>query len=153
MTKILFVCLGNICRSPSAHAMFMAHPLGLTCDIDSAGTGGWHVGEPPYGPMQRAAHLRGIDMSQLRARQVTQDDFRDFDMIIAMDRDNLTSLRKSCPAEFAHKIAFMGDFATAPYAGQDVPDPYYTRDFDATLDMLENAIAGLVTHLQNKSSD
>jgi protein-tyrosine phosphatase len=130
--------------------MLMANPYGPHFHIDSAGTGSWHVGEPPYGPMQRAARLRGIDMSDLRARQVTQNDFCDFDVIIAMDRDNLASLRKSCPPALAHKIAFMGDFATAPYRGQDVPDPYYTRDFDATLDMLENAITGLVTHLQTQ---
>lgn len=133
--------------------MLMAHSYGQQHQIDSAGTGAWHVGEPPHGPMQRAARRRGIEMSDLRARQVTQDDFRDFDIIVAMDRDNLASLRGSCPAAFAHKIMFMGDFATGPYQGKDVPDPYYTRDFDGTLEMLENAITGLVRHLENKSSD
>lgn len=128
----------------------MAHSLGPTCYVDSAGTGDWHVGEPPYRSMQQAARRRGVDMGHLRARQITPDDFRKFDMIIAMDRNNLASLHKTCPAIFAHKIAFMGDFATEPYVGQDVPDPYYTRDFDATLDMLENAIAGLATHLQTQ---
>ncbi|MBN7784652.1 low molecular weight phosphotyrosine protein phosphatase [Ponticoccus gilvus] len=143
--RILFVCLGNICRSPSAEAVVrrMAEDRGLTVGLDSAGTGAWHIGEPPYGPMQQAARARGYDLSGLRARRVTRDDFDRFDMVVAMDRDNLEDLRALAPG--GADLRLMTDFA--PGCGASVPDPYYTRDFDGTLDLIERCAQGLLDQL------
>lgn len=99
--------------------------------LDSAGTGGWHVGDAPYGPMQAAARARGIDLSGLRARQFTSLDFDNFDLIIAMDRQNEADIARLRPAGNETPVQLMAD--------QDVPDPYYTRDFDAALDIIEEA--------------
>lgn len=148
--KILFVCLGNICRSPSAHAMLRSRSLGSQVFIDSAGTGNWHAGEPPYAPMQRAAKARGITMSDLRARVVTAQDYERFDVMIAMDHSNFAALKQKQPVNAHAQLFLMGQFATGPFNGQDVPDPYYTRDFDATLDMLENALDGLELWLRDQ---
>ncbi len=89
--RILFVCLGNICRSPSAEAVVrqMAGQRGIDLELDSAGTSDWHIGKPPYGPMQEAARVRGYDLSPLRARQVSAADFHHFDLVLGMDADNL----------------------------------------------------------------
>jgi protein-tyrosine phosphatase len=146
--RILFVCLGNICRSPSAEGVVqqMADARGLDVSLDSAGTGAWHTGEPPYGPMQAAARARGYDLSSLRARQVTQADFTGFDLIVAMDQDNLRDLKSVRPAGATAQLVLFLDYA--PGAGtRDVPDPYYTRDFDGTLDLVETAARGLLDQL------
>jgi protein-tyrosine phosphatase len=147
--RILFVCLGNICRSPSAEGVVrqMAAKRGLDVTLDSAGTGAWHAGEPPYGPMQEAAARRGYDLSDLRARQVTKGDFGAFDLIIAMDADNLANLtRMAQKGGQGAKLALFTDYA--PQTGADhVPDPYYTRDFDGTLDLVEICAAGLLDQL------
>ena len=131
MTSVLFVCLGNICRSPSAEAVLRR--LRPDLDIDSCGTGDWHVGKPPYGPMQEAARARGVEMSDLRARQLTRADLDAFDLIVAMDDDNQSDILSLGPgrAEVRLMTSFLGQ--TGP-----VPDPYYTRDFDATLDLIED---------------
>ncbi len=139
MTRILFVCLGNICRSPTAEAVLRLSRPEIVCD--SAGTAGWHVGKPPYGPMQDAAQARGIDMSGLRARQVVPADFARFDLLIAMDPQNRADLETLRPDGSDTPLRLL-----APYAGGDeeaVPDPYYTRDFDGALDLIERAVAGL----------
>ncbi|MCU4653169.1 low molecular weight phosphotyrosine protein phosphatase [Roseibacterium sp. SDUM158016] len=133
-TRILCVCLGNICRSPTAEAVLGAHLPGV--EIDSAGTGGWHVGEPPYGPAIRAAAARGYDLSAQRARQVSPSDFGQFDLILAMDCQNLADLRDLDPGSTAQLALFL-----EPLGGGDVPDPYYTRDFDGALDLIERAAA------------
>nr|WP_309502064.1 low molecular weight protein-tyrosine-phosphatase [uncultured Roseovarius sp.] len=138
--RILFVCLGNICRSPTAEAVARALLPGVT--VDSAGTGNWHVGEPPYAPMQAAARARGYDLSGLRARQVTGADFAQFDLIVAMDADNHAALEALRPGQGGAPVRLLTGFA--PDAGADhVPDPYFTRDFDAALDLIETCIKGL----------
>ncbi|WP_170326823.1 low molecular weight protein-tyrosine-phosphatase [Ruegeria arenilitoris] len=143
--RILFVCLGNICRSPAAEGVFRARaPHHMT---DSAGTSGWHIGEPPYGPMQSAARARGIDLSDLRARQFVAEDFDRFDLIIGMDAENIRNIESLRPAGNETPVRLLTDFA--PQTGADhVPDPYYTRDFDGALDLIEAAVAGLEAHLR-----
>ena len=143
-SAILFVCLGNICRSPAAEGVFRA--LAPNVHTDSAGTGGWHVGEPPYGAMQKAAQARGIDLSDLRARQFRADDFTRFDLIIAMDAQNLRDIEALRPKGNATPVRLFTDYA--PGEGIDqVTDPYYTRDFDGTLDLIEQAAHGLCATL------
>lgn len=146
--RLLFVCLGNICRSPTAEAVFrkLAAEAGLAAMADSAGTGGWHAGEAPHPPMIAAARRRGYDLSPLRARQVTAADFTGFDLILAMDGKNLSDLRRIAPAGGARLQLFLDH---APDCGlRDVPDPWYTEDFDQTLDLAEAACRGLIRHLQ-----
>jgi protein-tyrosine phosphatase len=144
--RILFVCLGNICRSPSAEAVLraMADAQGRTLTIDSAGTGDWHVGEPPYGPMQSAARARGYDLSALRARQVTAEDFARFDLILAMDGDNLDDLRRLRPDGSGAELRLFTDYGQG---ADHVPDPYFTRDFEGCLDLIETAAGGLLDRL------
>ena len=139
--RVLFVCLGNICRSPAAEGVFRAI-AGAVHEIDSAGTSDWHVGDPPYGPMQAAAKARGIDLSQLSARQFQLQDFESFDLIIAMDDDNLRNIERLRPAGNTTAVRRFTDYA--PECGADaVPDPYYTRDFDGALDLIEACADGL----------
>ena len=143
---VLFVCLGNICRSPSAEGMARALSVGHDIEFDSAGTSDWHVGEPPYAPMQAAAKARGYDLSGLRARQFTSADFHQFDLIIGMDSDNCKGIEALRPPENDTPVRLFTDFA--PETGMDhVPDPYYTRDFDQTLDLVEAASRGLLRDL------
>lgn len=143
-SRILFVCLGNICRSPTAEGVF--RELMPNATTDSAGTAGWHVGKPPYGPMQTAARERGYDLSDLRARQITDVDFARFDLIIVMDDSNLSDVEALRPADAETPVRLFTDFA--PRSGMDhVPDPYYTRDFDGALDLIEDAARGLQAHL------
>ncbi len=143
--RILFVCLGNICRSPAAEGAFRARaPHHMT---DSAGTSGWHIGEPPYEPMQAAAGARGIDLSDLRARKFVAEDFDQFDLIVGMDAENISSIEALRPAGNETPVRLLTDFA--PETGADhVPDPYYTRDFNGALDLIEVAVAGLDAHLR-----
>lgn len=153
--KILFVCLGNICRSPSAEAV-MRHVLereGLAgeFELDSAGTGGWHVGEPPDGRAGEAARKRGIELMG-RARKVTAEDFERFDLILAMDGSNLHALRQIAPDEAAKaKVRMMREFdPSSDPVDLDVPDPYYGGEdgFDRVLDLLEAACEGLLAQLR-----
>ena len=132
--RILFVCLGNICRSPAAEGVM--RKIAPDWEIDSAGTGGWHVGEPPYGPMQAAARARDIDLSQLRARQFERGDFDRFELIIAMDSQNRQDIERIRPSDNHTPVELMADI--------DVPDPYYTRDFDGALDIIQAAAARLL---------
>ncbi|MEX0365458.1 MAG: low molecular weight protein-tyrosine-phosphatase [Ruegeria sp.] len=142
--RILFVCLGNICRSPAAEGVFRA--LSPETATDSAGTAGWHTGDPPYGPMRQAAKARGVDLSDLRARQFTAADFDRFDLILGMDDSNIADIEGLRPPGNATPVRLLTDFA--PETGADhVPDPYYTRDFDGALDLIEAAAAGLKRHL------
>ena len=147
-TRILFVCLGNICRSPTAEGVLrgLVASEGADIEIDSAGTGDWHIGKPPYGPAIDAATTRGIDLSDLRARQTSPDDFHRFDLIVAMDRQNIADLEKLRPEGNTTPVRLMTDFA--PGAGWDVPDPYYTRDFEGALDLIETAARGLLDSLR-----
>lgn len=134
-TKVLFVCLGNICRSPTAEAVFrvLLENDGKSEDIevDSAGTGDWHIGRPPHAPAQRAATEQGVDMSSLRARLVTPDDFSRFDYILAMDQLNLMDLERMKPHGYKGFLGRLTDF-DPDSRGQDVMDPYggSSEDFD-----------------------
>lgn len=143
-TRILFVCLGNICRSPAAEGAVRALLPGA--QTDSAGTSDWHVGEPPYGPMQHAAQARGLDISDLRARQFEAADFERFDLIVAMDDKNRRAIEALRPAHCATPVTLLTDYA--PEARADhVPDPYYTRDFEGVLDLIESCARGLAARL------
>ena len=132
-TRILCVCLGNICRSPTGQAILASTLPGI--EIDSAGTSNWHIGDPPYGPMIAAALKRGYDLSDQRARQIGPDDFNAFDLILAMDRKNLRDLDAMRPAGSHAQLALY--LSLSPDTPEDVPDPYYTRDFNETLDLIE----------------
>ncbi len=142
--RVLFVCLGNICRSPAAEAVFRA--MAPDVAADSAGTGNWHVGEPPYGPMQRAAKARGYDLAPLRARQFRRADFAAFDLILAMDAGNFADIEGLRPAGDDTPVRLFTDYAPQGSA-RDVPDPYYTRDFEGTLDLIEACGRGLCAAL------
>ncbi|SDX10183.1 protein tyrosine phosphatase [Albimonas donghaensis] len=151
MTRLLFVCLGNICRSPAAEGVMRARAeaAGLSVTLDSAGTGDWHAGDPPDRRMTAAARKRGIDLTGLRARQVRPRDFEAFDLVLAMDRANLDALSRLRPAGAPAGLELMRDQAPGP-RGQEVPDPYYGGDagFERVLDMLEAAADGLVARLR-----
>lgn len=154
-TRILFVCLGNICRSPSAEGVLRAIATkdapDLELTIDSAGTSDWHVGAPPYSPMQVAARARGIELANLRARQLNSADFGRFDLIIGMDTDNIAKIEHLRPSKNAVPVRLFTDYIpqSDPHYGMDhVPDPYYTRDFNQTLDLIDAASRGLVAELQ-----
>jgi protein-tyrosine phosphatase len=152
-TRILMVCLGNICRSPTAEGVLRAalakHAPTLQVFVDSAGTAGYHVGDPPDMRSQRAALRRGIDLGPLRARQVSPADFTDFDLILAMDRSNLRDLNALQPADSRATLALFLDYGGDPDV-LEVPDPYYgdARDFERVLDLCENASLGVVAALQ-----
>ncbi|MCZ8333194.1 MAG: low molecular weight phosphotyrosine protein phosphatase [Rhodobacteraceae bacterium] len=145
--RILFVCLGNICRSPTAEGVFrqLAAAQGLQVEVDSCGTGGWHAGEPPNPPAVTAARARGYDLSGLRARQLLVSDFTRFDRILVMDRANLRDARARRPDGGTEPELFL---TYAPQHGTDVPDPWYTGEYDRVLDMIEDAARGLIAALR-----
>ena len=153
--RVLFVCLGNICRSPSAEGVFRDLVQKTNqhdqIDIDSAGTGAWHIGNPPDKRAQKVALERGIDIGDLKARQVRQRDFEAFDLIVAMDASNRDDLMSNCPAHFSHKISMLLDH-TIDQTGQDVPDPYYGGEdgFHLMFDLIERGAQGLLDHLARK---
>jgi len=147
--RVLFVCLGNICRSPAAEGVFRS-VAGDAHHIDSAGTSDWHVGDPPYGPMQAAARARGVDLSPLRARQFTAADFDIFDLVIAMDAENLSNMERLRPPGNATELHLFTDYAPDTGANH-VPDPYYTRDFDGALDLIETCATGLAHALKDRA--
>jgi len=151
---ILFVCLGNICRSPTAEGVFR-HLLkkeapGLKVEVDSAGTADYHVGAPPDLRSQRAAMRRGIDIANLSARQVGPDDFTRFDLILAMDRNNLRDLKAMQPKNSPARLQLFLEYAPQP-ARLDVPDPYYgnAAGFEEVLDLCTAASRGLIAALQD----
>jgi protein-tyrosine phosphatase len=154
--KILFVCLGNICRSPTAEAVFREIVArgapDLQIEIDSAGTAAYHVGAPPDPRTRQAALRRGYDMSALRARVVETQDFTRFDLILAMDRQNLEALQRRAPADARHRIRLFLEFAPEGDT-TEVPDPYYggTNGFEEVLDLVEAAAQGLLQHVRGKS--
>jgi protein-tyrosine phosphatase len=147
MTRsILFVCLGNICRSPTAEAIFRVQARGRGLEIDSAGTSGWHDGNPSDSRASAEAAKRGIDMSYIRSRKVVAEDFRHFDLIVAMDSQNLQDLQAVQPEDSTARLVKLLDYA--PEIGiSDVPDPYYENNFPEVLDMIELACGRLLETL------
>ncbi|MDH3637512.1 MAG: low molecular weight phosphotyrosine protein phosphatase [Gammaproteobacteria bacterium] len=153
MVRVLFVCLGNICRSPTAEAVFRSlvsnQGIHTSIEVDSAGTHAYHIGEPPDTRACSAAARRGLDMSGLRARQTTTDDFHTFDYILCMDCENRQHLEQLAPLEFTHKVRLFMEFATTS-DDLEVPDPYYggAKGFERVLDMLEDAAQGLLQQIR-----
>jgi len=152
--RILFVCMGNICRSPTAEGVFRKlvaeRAPELEVDIDSAGTHSYHNGAPPDQRACRAAERRGIDLKPLRARRVTEQDFVQYELVLAMDELNREFLLEMCPVEYRHRIKLFLEFA--PHLERrEVPDPYYggVTGFEHVLDLVEEAAAGLLEHLRN----
>ena len=152
--KVLFVCLGNICRSPTAEGVFTQYvkEAGLEKRIvaDSAGTGDYHIGEPPDARACEAAARRGYDLRKLRARQVNRDDFTKFDYILAMDNDNLRALKRFCPPEHGRKVMLFTEFCSTGACA--VPDPYGggPDGFERVLDLIEDAARGFLDHVREE---
>ena len=151
--NVLFVCMGNICRSPTAEGVFLKRldDAGLShlVAVDSAGTHAYHIGEPPDPRAQRTAANRGVDLSGLRARKARAEDFSRFDYVLAMDRDNYMHLQGICPPGEEHKLNLFLNFA--PHLETDeVPDPYYggPTGFERVLDMIEAASEGLLEDIR-----
>ena len=157
MIKVLFVCMGNICRSPTAEGVFRhkvtQENLDTEISIDSAGTHAYHNGNPPDDRSQSAALKRDIDLSGLRARPVNSDDFIDFDYIIAMDESNKRDLLAACPDGYNERIHLFLDFSNSDI--NEVPDPYYGqgRGFEIVLNLVEDAADGLLKHLKTTSEE
>lgn len=155
MVRVLFVCLGNICRSPMAEGVFrhFVQQAGYAdlVEIDSAGTHAYHVGEPPDPRAQVAAARRGIDISGLRGRQARREDFSRYDYVLAMDHDNHAHLLALCPPGHEHKLRLFLEFATRS-AERTVPDPYFGKEsgFDRVLDLIEDAATGLLADVRQR---
>jgi protein-tyrosine phosphatase len=145
VTRVLFVCMGNICRSPLAEgiARVRARAAGLDFEFDSAGTHAYHVGEPPDPRAREVARRRGTPIDDLRARQATAADFRDFDLILAADRSNLAALERIRPGDARAEVALL-----LPKSGRtgEVPDPYYGDEagFESVFDLLDDALGALL---------
>jgi protein-tyrosine phosphatase len=146
--KVLFVCTGNICRSPTAEGVLrhLAKEANVPIHVESAGTHDYHVGNAPDQRSQQHARGRGYDLSTQRARQVRRRDFEEFDLIVAMDRGHLEILQDNCPEQHRHKLRML-------VQGHDVPDPYYggAEGFEQVLDMVEAACLGLVSEIKATS--
>jgi len=146
MKKVLFVCTGNICRSPTAEGVLrqLAAQMEIPLHVESAGTHGFHVGDPPDRRALHHAKGRGYDLSTQRARQLRKRDFEEFDLIVAMDRGHLEILQQHCPPQHQGKLRMLVN-------GHDVPDPYYggPEGFEQVLDMVEAACLGLLSELRH----
>ena len=153
--RVLLVCMGNICRSPTAEGVLRCfiknNNLGDKVEVDSAGTHGYHVGEAPDSRTHRAAAVRGYNLSQLRARKVARQDLDYFDLILAMDKSNLDNLRRLATPEQQERIKLFMDYARS-FDDDEVPDPYYGlgHGFDLVLDMVEDASLGLIEEIKKK---
>lgn len=155
--RILFVCLGNICRSPTVEGVVRAiaarEAPELDLEVDSAGTGDYHIGAAPDPRTLAAAKTRGYDLTNLRARQVTAADFERFDLLLAMDEQNFANLQRLAPRAHAHKVGLFLDYARAT-GRPDVPDPYFGEagHFDEVLDLAESGARGLIAALRQDAS-
>jgi protein-tyrosine phosphatase len=153
--RVLLVCMGNICRSPTAEGVLRQfikiNKLGDVVEVDSAGTHGYHVGEAPDSRTQRAAAIRGYNLSQLRARKVARQDLDYFDLILAMDKSNLDNLQRLASPEQQNRIRLFMEYARN-FDDNEVPDPYYGlgHGFDLVLDMVEDASLGLIDEIKLK---
>ena len=153
--SVLFVCMGNICRSPTAQGVFERlveeHRLADAIEIDSAGTHAYHVGEPPDQRASAAALQRGVDLSSQQARRVSPEDFERFDYVLAMDRDNYDILAASCPDEHESRLRLFLEFAP-DLLTREVPDPYYggSSGFERVLDLIEEASEGLLASIRQQ---
>ena len=153
--SVLFVCMGNICRSPTADGVFQKKVLlaGLSpaVKVDSAGTHNYHPGNPPDERSQSHAYLRGYDLSHLRARQIGDADYAAFDLILAMDWDNLALLQADCPLAHQHKLRRLTEFCNT-FDATVVPDPYDegAAAFETVLDLVEDACEGLLAHVRRQ---
>ncbi len=152
--KVLFVCMGNICRSPTAHGVFealvAAHGLESRIQVDSAGTHGYHVGTPPDPRAQATARARGVDLSGQRARRFESRDFLDFDYVIGMDRGNLADMLAIRPDEARAQAALMLDFADA-CDEREVPDPYFgDAGFERVYDLIDQSAQGLLRRIRER---
>ena len=147
--RVLMVCMGNICRSPTAHGVLTQRVadagLGDRIVVDSAGTHDYHVGRPPDERAQQHAARRGVDLSAQRARQLKAQDFDDFDLVLVMDDANQHAARALCPPGQRHKLRRLTDFCTR-HRASEVPDPYYggAAGFEAVLDLVEDACDGVL---------
>ncbi|MBL95359.1 MAG: phosphotyrosine protein phosphatase [Magnetovibrio sp.] len=154
MTSVLFVCLGNICRSPLAEGVFTKlvsdNRLAKQVSVDSAGTGSWHTGNPPDKRAQTTALVHGIDISGFRARQVSLRDFDRFEYIIAMDNSNKSDLLNLSPKSAVHRVQLFMDFSSE-FFSKEVPDPYYGGDegFEQVFSMIETGSSGLLTEIKH----
>lgn len=152
MARVLFVCLGNICRSPTAHAVFRdkASRAGLKVDIESAGTSASHRGEAPDNRSVRFGQARGYSFSGIVSRPVQEEDFGYYDLILAMDRSNLAELKRRCPVELQHKLQLFMQYHPQYPQLQEVPDPYYggIRGFEQVLELIEQGCDQLLLQLQ-----
>ncbi|MGR5347619.1 low molecular weight protein-tyrosine-phosphatase [Vibrio mediterranei] len=139
--SLLVVCMGNICRSPTGEAVLKARArqMGIDVEVDSAGTIGYHHDNPPDSRAQQAGEARGYSFSGIRARQVTDDDFESFDMILAADKDNLADLKQRCPNHLKYKLSLFLSHGSSRHT--EIPDPYYGGDqgFELVLDLIEDA--------------
>lgn len=155
MIKVLFVCMGNICRSPTAHGIFLAlvkrEGLEHLIEVDSAGTHAYHIGNPPDHRSQASALKRGVDLSSLRARRVAEVDFEKYDYVLAMDDENYGYLDALCPNGHKEKLKLLMDFA-AHLNQREVPDPYYggANGFERVFDMVEAAAQGLLKDIRKR---
>ncbi|MDH5184848.1 MAG: low molecular weight phosphotyrosine protein phosphatase [Gammaproteobacteria bacterium] len=155
--RVVFVCMGNICRSPTAHGVFetklQEHKLDHLIDVDSAGTHAYHIGEPADRRSQQTASKRGYQMDHLRARKVTGLDFEQFDYVLAMDDDNYRNLESICPPIYSSKLQMFLDFSTK-FDEREVPDPYYggAQGFEHVLDLIEDASEGLIRDIRERLS-
>ncbi|EOV0097443.1 low molecular weight protein-tyrosine-phosphatase [Vibrio parahaemolyticus] len=149
MKRILVVCMGNICRSPTGEAVLRAkaEELGVDVDIDSAGTIGYHIGNTPDSRAMAAGKQRGYSFKGIRARQVSVQDFEDFDLVLAADKANLADLLDICPAEHRHKVSLFLSHSNSSY--DEIPDPYYGGDdgFELVLDLIEEASVAVLQKL------
>ena len=155
MVNVLFVCMGNICRSPTAQGVFerlvVENELATVIQIDSAGTHAYHIGEQPDQRASAAALKRGVDLSKQKARRVSPGDFQLFDYVVAMDSSNFEDLASICPAEHESKLRLLMDYA-ADIEVTEVPDPYYggATGFERVLDLIELAVAGLLADIRQQ---